>query len=210
MDIALLVGLCILLAIAIAGIAFVYSYYIYSKNRLFSKIQFPVIPVTITSVLFVCLLIFVILVGINFSSKANPYFGAYLALGILLLVATADYIIAFILTYFYSNENKIDYMDIPNIDWKAKEAELSKKYDIEAVKAKLSAKNPKYYTSMLEYYKTIVSRMGQKNLPISETIADIVTFNDAFTHKWCGFLNVYQLQLTYKFLMVFQKNPGQK
>jgi len=160
--------------------------------------------------MFVCLLIFVILVGLNFHSKPNPYFASYLGIGITLLVLSTAYIVAFSLMYVFNNKNKIDYLDIPNIDWKTKEAELSKKYDIEAIKAKLSAKNPKYYTSMLEYYKTIVFRMGQKNLPISETIADIVTFNDAFTHKWCGKLNVYQLQLTYKFLMVFEKNPGQK
>lgn len=198
MEIALLVGFSILLALAIAASSLVYSHYIYSKNRLFSKTRYQVLWIIILALVFCITLIGGILFII---SKELIRFA--LACSILSFITSgvvAIYLVFVCLIPTLTNKNKIGYDNILKTDYQTKISELKAKIgDVEALKSKLLTKHNQYYTSMISYYENILKRLKDEKISLVEKQADIVTFNDAFTHKWCTFTNNYQLLLTYQF-----------
>lgn len=208
MDVALLVGFILLVILSVAASSLIYSHYIYSKNRVFSKTKYSVLWIIFCAVLF----IFMLIAGIFFSIDLNKWHtfrfdAAYVGLSFTIMVLSIAYMICFLLIPKLTNKNKISYDQMLNVDYASKVKALEAKIGSEqALKDYLNKKHNKYYQAMLSYYESILNRA--KNLQISQTekMADIVTFNDAFTHKWCSKTNDYQLLLTFRFCAIFQKN----
>ena len=83
-----------------------------------------------------------------------------------------------------TNKNKISYEQMLKIDYDQKIKDLMAKIgDLEAYKNQLLNKHPKYYQELLSYYESILNRAKNSQISLVEKMADIVTFNDTFTHK---------------------------
>lgn len=207
MEIALIVGFSLILAVEIAASFFIYSHYIYSKNRLFTKNKLSPLWITVCILLVVLLLIASIFFAVDMNaSEPLKYSKVYTILSFIGFGISAIYLVIFLIIPKLTNKNKIGYDKILTIDYGTKIAELKQKIgDVEVLKNRLATKQKHYYRDMLSYYENILNRA--KNLQISkvEKLADIVTFNDTFTHKWCGFLNNYQILLTYQFCEILEK-----
>lgn len=206
MEIALVVGFSLLLALAICGSVLLYSHYIYSKNRVFSKTKYSVLWLVACGLLAIFMLVAGILFAININSDEPLQFATvYTGLSFTCFALCLFYLVALLLMPKLTNKNKITYDNILNVNYDAKIKQvLAKMGDIEQVKTNLSSKHRKYYQAMLSYYESILNRAKNSKLSKVEKMADIVTFNDAFTHKWCTFTNYYQLLLTFKFCQILK------
>lgn len=208
MNIALLVGFSILFTLELAASALIYSHYIYSRNRIFSKIKPSIMWIVICAVISAFLIATSIYFCIDLTQWNNSlkFDVAFIVLSFLSLSLSIVYLIYFAIVSKIVNKNKIDYKDMLHIDYVSKVKELETQIgDVERLKTTIETKFPKYYHEMLNEYKTIVNRAKNSQIPIAEKMADIVVFNDTFTHKWCGFVNNYQKLLTFKFCEIFQK-----
>ncbi len=205
-------GYVIFLAVMIVVAIFMYAYNTYTKNRLFSKTKLSVVAIIIFSLLIAC---FSIIGGyfawhmttpdVEQADKLHVIFSFILA-GLCIA-----YLISFIVITITNNKNKINYADLAKIDWQAKIDSLKAQIgDVEALKQQLATKHKKYYQQMLSYYETILNNARNKKIFTNQEIADIITFNDAFSHKWSRFLNSYQLLLTFQYCAIFAKNLSQK
>ncbi|MBQ0045565.1 MAG: hypothetical protein KBS35_01600 [Mycoplasma sp.] len=207
MEIALIVGFSLLLALAIAASVLVYSHYIYSKNRVFSKTKYATTWIVICSVLAVFMLVTGIMftLGINYQDSLK-YAAVYAGLSFACMSICLVYLVILLVMPKLTNKNKISYDNILSVDYDTKIKQLLDKIgDVDKAKAKLADKHLKYYQAMLSYYENILNRAKNSKLSKVEKLADIVTFNDAFTHKWSTVTNNYQLLLTYKFCQILQK-----
>lgn len=116
------------------------------------------------------------------------------------------YLIYFLFLPKLTNKNKIDYEKMLEIDYDQKIKNLLDKVgDINVCKDELSSKHQKYYHELLSHYQNILNRSKNMKISLAEKMADIVTFNDAFTHKWCASTNYYQMYLTYQFCAILKK-----
>lgn len=208
MSIALLVGLILLLVLSIGASALIYSYYIYSRNRLFSKTKYSVLWLVFIGVM----IIFLIIAGIFFCldialwNNSMEYSPAFVGLDFTILALSIAYLVCLLIIPRLTNKNKVPYYQILKVDYSQKIKAIKEKIgDLDALKTNLSTKRKRYYTDMLSYYESILNRA--KNLQISKVdkLADIITFNDAFTHKWCTFTNNYQILLTFQFCEILKK-----
>lgn len=205
MDGAIIAGFSILMVIAVACIPFMYSYYMYTKNRLFTKPKTSVVGVVISSILAAAVLAFGIFFATQINSGISKNCVAYLSLSFVLLAFSLGYLACFIIIPIINKKGKIAYDAIPDVDWTQKLKELEVKYgNIEAKKDELIAKHKKHYQSVLTYYQAILYSSKNKQIPIAEKIADIVTFNDAFTSKWSTKDNLLVCYLTYKYCEIIQ------
>lgn len=207
MEIALVVGFSLLLAVALVASVLLYSHYIYSKNRAFSKTKYSVMWIVISSLLGIFMLVAGILFALNINSDEPLTFaGVYSGLSFAIFALCIIYLCALLLMPKLTNKNKIEYTKIleTNYDSLIKQTEL-KMGDVEALKNKLIAKHTKYYQAMLSYYEGILNRVKNPKISKVEKLADIVTFNDAFTNKWSTYANYYQLLLTFKFCEILKK-----
>lgn len=207
MEIALIVGFSLLLILALAASVLLYSHYIYSKNRVFSKTKYATTWIVICGILSVFMLITGIMFALNINSKESlAYANVYTALSFVCMTICLVYFVVLLLIPKLTNKNKIDYDKILSVDYDALIKQLMQKIgDVEQAKAKLSNKHLKYYQTMLSYYESILNRVKISKLSKIEKLADIVTFNDAFTHKWSTVTNYYQILLTFKFCQILQK-----
>lgn len=202
MEIALIVGFCLVLVLALAGGVLAFSNYIYSKNRIFSKTKYQVLWITIAGFMFIFMLIAGILFAVN---KPTKYSCAYIGLSFTNFSISAIYLVYFLVLPKLTNGNKISYDKILNVDYDQKVKEILNKIgDLESHKNNLLTKHSKYYQEMLSFYESILNRAKNKEISLVEKMADIVTFNDAFTHKWCTKTNYYQTYLTFKFCNILK------
>lgn len=208
MKIALIVGFSLLLAIGLAAGYLIYAYFTYSKNRIFSKTKYSISWIVVLC----CLICLLLTSGIMFTLDAvgdyDPieYSSVFLGLNWSCFILCVVYLIMLLIIPSKTNKNKIEYENILKIDYSIKiKLCLSKIDDVEKCKAKLSAKHNKYYVSMLSFYENILRRAKDTTIPMNEKLADIVTFNDAFTYRWSNKVNNYQQLLTYQFCEVLQK-----
>lgn len=206
MDIALLVGLSILLGLVVAANALIYSYYIYHKHTLFTKAKVEIMWITI------CVIFAIVLIaaGVFFTVDLNNWQSsveldpAFIGLSFACCAFFIYFIICLIVIPKKVNKNKIDYQNILNVDYQSRINALG---DVEKCKKQLAQKHKKYYNNMLISYENILKKVKNEKISLPDKIADIVIFNDTFTHKWCGQTNDYQLLLTYQFLLLMQKFP---
>lgn len=202
MEIALIVGFSLILALSVVGMVLAYSTYIYSKNRIFSKTKYQVLWIIIAAFMSVFMLIAGILFAVN---KDMNYRSAYLGLSFTCFVMSILYLVYFLILPRITNSNKISYEQMLKQDYDQKiKAILNKIGDLESYKNELLTKHPKYYKELLSYYEGILNRAKNSQISLVEKMADIVTFNDAFTHKWCTYTNYYQIYLTFKFCSILK------
>ncbi len=210
MEVALIIGLCILLGLSIGATPLVYSYYIYSKNRLFNKNKIDILWIVICSIFALILLaagIFFI-VDLKHWQSSLDYDPAFIGLSFTCFAFILSFLICFVVIPKLTNKNKISYENILKIDYQTKINQvLDKIGDVEKLKNHLATKNKKYYQSMLISYENILIRLKNEKISGVEKLADIVTFNETFAHKWSDKTNDYQLLLTYQFLALMQKFP---
>ncbi|MCQ3907942.1 MAG: hypothetical protein MJ219_04500 [Mycoplasmoidaceae bacterium] len=134
-------------------------------------------------------MLLVLIAGIIFAidlHSNNPltYGAAYVGLSFTCFAIGLFYLIVFILIPKLTNKNKIAYEQILNVDYEQKINQLMKEIgDLEALKAKIAKTNRHYYHEMLSYYENILNRAKNSQISKVEKLADIVTFNDTFTHK---------------------------
>lgn len=206
-----ILGYVIFLIVMAAIAVFLYVYKTYTKNRLFTKPKMPILPIIILCLLLVCFC----LIGSYFAWNMNsddPAKGAklHVIFSFILMGLCLLYLTAIIVITINNRKNKIDYSNIGKINWNQKINELkSQNNNLEDLKQKLSIKHKKYYYQMLSYYETILNNAKNSKISRADQIADIVTFNDAFSHKWSRKLNNFQLLLTYQYCALFQKKFGQ-
>lgn len=205
-------GYVIFLAVMIVVAIFMYAYNTYTKNRLFSKTKLSVVAIIIFSLLIACFSIiggyFAWHITTPDTEQADKL---HVIFSFILAGFCIAYLISFIVITITNNKNKINYADLAKIDWQAKIDSLKAEIgDVEALKQRLATKHKKYYQQMLSYYETILNNARNKKIFTNQEIADIITFNDAFSHKWSRFLNSYQLLLTFQYCAIFAKNLSQK
>ena len=161
MDIALVVGFSILLVLTVAASGLLYSHYIYSRNRVFSKTKYSILFITLIAVLFVLTL----LAGILFiwdTHEETPIRWATVNCGLSFTISglSALYLIFVCLIPTLTNKNKIGYNNIKNVDYDAKIKQLEAKIgNVQELKDYLIKHNKNYYTSMLSYYESILKRL---------------------------------------------------
>lgn len=210
MEIALIVGLSILLALSIGAIPLIYSYYIYSKNTIFTKIKPNKLWIIVCAIFAFILLgvgIFFI-VDLNHWQATVQYDPIYIGLSFACFVFFLSFLISFILIPKNTNQSKISFENILKIDYPSKISQLLIKIeDVEKLKSSIAKKHKNYYQRMLFSYENILKRLKNEKISVPEKLADIVTFNETFAHKWCDKTNDYQLLLTYQFLALMQKFP---
>lgn len=205
-------GYVIFLAVMIVIAIFMYAYNTYTKNRIFSKTKLSIVAIIIFSLLIACFSI----IGGYFAwhlttTESEASDKLHVIFSFILVGLCIGYLVSFIVITIINNKNKINYSEIPKIDWQAKiEALKSQIGNVESLKNLLKTKHKKYYQQMLSYYETILNNAKNKKIFTNQEIADIITFNDAFSHKWSRFLNSYQLLLTYQYCAIFAKNLSQK
>lgn len=205
MQAGYIAGYVIFYAVIVTVAVFMYAYNTYTKNRLFSKAKISALVVVIFSLLAACFAA----VGGYFiwhmtSPDAEQTDVLHIVLCFILVGFCLAYLVAFIVITINNNKNKIDYKNISQIDWKAKIQELEKEIgDVEKLRLTLANKHKKYYQQMLTYYETILTNAKKPDVTAANKIADLITFNDAFSHKWSKKLNRYQLLLTYRFCEIF-------
>lgn len=208
MEIALVVGLSILLALSLGATALIYSYYIYSKNTIFTKNKPNVLWIVVCAIFSLILLgvgVFFIVDLVHWQAT-KQYDPIYIGLSFTCFVFFLSFLICFIFIPKITNKDKISYQDILKIDYQSKINQLLTKIgDIEALKSNIAKKHKNYYQRMLFSYENILKRLKNEKISTPEKLADIVTFNETFAHKWCGKTNDYQLFLTYQFLALMQK-----
>ncbi|MCQ3908911.1 MAG: hypothetical protein MJ200_05305 [Mycoplasmoidaceae bacterium] len=129
--------------------------------------------------------IFMLIAGILFAvNKPTKYSCAYIGLSFTNFAISAIYLVYFLVLPKLTNGNKISYDKILNVDYDQKVKEILNKIgDLESHKNNLLTKHSKYYQEMLSFYESILNRAKNKEISLVEKMADIVTFNDAFTHK---------------------------
>lgn len=208
MPVGYIVGYCLFLAVMLVVSMFMYAYGTYCKNRLFTKSRPQILFIVILGLLALCF----IGVGSFFiwhykSAQSEQADLLHIIFCFILVTLCLIYILCFILIAKLTNKNKIKYDQIAKIDWASKARALEKQIDdIEAFKAKLASKHKKYYRQMLTYYKAILNNAKSDKIPLSHKVADIITFNDSFTHKWSSKINYFQLLLTYQYCQIFSKS----
>jgi len=201
-----IVATSLLMFCTLVVVAFLYSYHIYTKNRLFTKPKLSLVVVIVTSILIAVLIgaaIAVIVRGTTAIATDKP---KYTTIGILLLVSSLMMLgdlIGYVIITKKNAKGKIDYTQVASINWNAKINELKASVDVEQLKAKLNKR--KYYQRMLNDYKEILLLAKDSKKPDSDKLADIVVFNENYTHKWSKTNNNLQLLLTYEFLKIFNK-----
>jgi len=201
-----IVATSLLMFCTLVVVAFLYSYHIYTKNRLFTKPKLSLIVLIISSILIVVLIAAAIVVIVKGATSVGAEKQKYTTIGILLLVSSLMMLgdlIAYIIITKNNAKGKIDYTQVASINWNAKIDELKASVDIEQLKAKLNKR--KYYQRMLNDYKEILILAKDSQKPDSDKLADIVVFNENYTHKWSKTNNNLQLLLTYEFLKIFNK-----
>lgn len=202
MEIALVVGLSLLLGFGLLAGILLYSHYIYSKNRIFSPTKYSILWIVLSALMFALLLGAGIcfILDIQQWHTTDAYDPAYIGLSFSCAGVSLIYFIFFLIVPKVTNKNKIAYNNILNIDYQTKLNDLMKKIgDIQTLKDEINKKRHKYYVQMLSYYESILIRLKDEKISIVDKQADIVTFNDAFTHKWSTHTNDLQLLLTYQF-----------
>jgi len=197
----------VLMATMVVVTIFVYSYATYVTNRLFTKTKLSIVILVIVGLIIAGLLF----VGIYLATRVNKEplkAKQYAVLATLMLVDTflmlANYL-AYIFVTVFSNNNKIDYKSIPTINWTQKIEEMKAKVDVEALKAAASTSKKKYHLDMLNAYVAILTKAKDPTVTDADKMADIVVFNENFTHKWSTKNNNLQLLLTYEFCKIFNK-----
>lgn len=212
MEVGYIVGYCLFLVIYLTVGVFMYSYNTYTKNRLFSKAKYSALIIVIFSLLTLCFSGFGGFFIWDYLNEKQAQGGLIHIICCFILVGwSLAYLIGFILIVLLNNKNKIDYNQIKSIDWNKKIEDLQKEIgDFEVLKTKLLKTSKKYYQQMLSYYQVILNNIKNDSVPYSSKIADIVTFNDGFSHKWSTKLNAYQLLLTYQYCQLFSKKADQK
>ncbi len=208
MYIALLVGLCLLTALGLGASALVYSSYIYYRNRVFSKTKVSVLWIVVCGFM----VIFMTIGIVCFSLDANTWHTclefdpAYIALSSVCLFLSIAYLVFFSLLPKLTNKNKIPYDQMMKVDYQTKIKQIQQRLgDLNKVKNDLLTHHKHYYQDMLFYYEKILNRLKDQKISLVEKMADIVTFNDTFTHYWCTKTNDYQLLLTYQFCEALKK-----
>ncbi len=202
MEIALIVGLSLLLGFSLMGGILLYSHYIYSKNRVFSPTKYSILSIVLSILMFslimgagICFIF-----DIQQWHTSDAYDPAYIGLSFSCAGISLIYFIFFLIIPRATNKNKIAYNNILNIDYQTMLNNLMARIgDIQALKDEINKKHHKYYVQMLSYYESILIHLKDKKISIVDKQADIVTFNDAFTHKWSTHTNDLQLLLTYQF-----------
>lgn len=193
-------------AMVVIGV-FLYSYGVYVKNRLFTKPKLSIIILVIVGLIIAGLLFIGIYLAVKAGSvkqKSQDYAtesALILVDAILMIINYACYIVVTLV----SKNNKIDYTSIPNVDWEAKISELKLKVDVEQLKSFGATSEKSYYQDMLNSYKEILNKAKDPEYSDAEKMADIVMFNENFTHKWSTKNNNLQLLLTYEFCKIFKK-----
>lgn len=204
-------GYVIFLLVMVVVAIFLYAYKTYSSNRVFTKPKMPIIALIILGLLIVCFSLIGGYFAWNLTSE-QPVEGAMLhvAFSFVLVGLCLIYLIAFITITKVTSKNKIDYLSINKINWKQKLINLQNEVkDMEKLKQVLATKHKKYYYQMLSYYETILNNAKNKGIKKEDQVADIVTFNDAFSYKWSKKLNAFLLLLTYQYCALFQKKFSQ-
>lgn len=206
MAIALLVGFSVLIALSLTASVLVYSHYIYSKNRVFSKTRYAILAIAVCAFMAAIFLVAGILFVLDYvGQEPMEYCLAFVVLSFVSLAISLVYLVIFLLIPRLTNKNKISYDMMLKVNYHEKVAQIEQQIgDIEVLKNKLSTKHTKYYHDMLTYYESILNRAKNSQISKVEKMADIVTFNDAFTHKWSTLTNNYQLLLTFKFCEIFE------
>ncbi len=116
--------------------------------------------------------------------RTEKYALVYIGLSFASLAFCIAYLIFFLLVPKTTNKHKISYEQLLKVDYQPLIKDvLAKIGDLEQYKKQLSQKHSKYYQEMLQAYETILNRAKNSQLPLVEKMADIVTFNDTFTHK---------------------------
>lgn len=200
---ALIVGFALILALCIAGVPLACSHYIYSKNRIFSKTKYSVMWIVIVALM----LVFMLITGILFCIyNDQKYAYVYVGISFTCLAFCIGYLIYFLMMPKLTNKNKIGYDQILKVDYQPLIKDvLAKIGSLEQYKKQLSTKHAKYYQELLYAYESILNRAKNSQLSIVEKMADIVTFNDTFTHKWSTFTNYYQIYLSLSFCEILKK-----
>lgn len=206
----LIVGFCIILAFALGCVPFMYSYYIYNKNRIFGKTKYSTFGITISGVMIAISLVAGLLL-IAARNKMDFSATPFIALSFVLMAIAIAYLVLFIVIVKITNKDKIALANIhkPNYSQLLKQTK-QQIVDVEQFKKMLMEKNPKQFSLMLNYYKTALTHMNNKQLSEADKLAYIVTFNDAFSNKWSSKKNLYVAYLTYEFLDLFEKNRAKK
>lgn len=208
MPVGYIIGYCLFLAVMLTVSIFMYAYGTYCKNRLFTKSKPQVLFIVIFALLALCFAG----VGAFFiwhyqSAESESTDLLHIIFCFILVSFCLVYILCFVLITKLGNKNKIKYDQIAKIDWTAKAKALESEIgDLESFKSRLSRKHKKYYRQMLTYYKAILNNAKNDKIPLSHKIADIITFNDSFTHKWSSKINRFQLLLTYQYCQIFSKS----
>lgn len=212
MEAGYIVGYCLFLAIYLMVAVFMYSFNTYTKNRLFSKAKYSALIIVIFSLLILCFSGFGGFFIWDYTHDKAALGGQWHIMCCFILLAwSTAYLIGFILIVNINNKHKLDYNQIRITDWDQKIKQLKQQIgNFEPIKEKLIKRYKKYYQHMLAYYQVILNNIKDKNIPYASKVADIVTFNDGFSHKWSTKLNAYQLLLTYQYCQLFSKSGAQK
>ncbi len=126
-----------------------------------------------------------LIAGIIFCLDKNiNYVNVCVSLCFINFILGVCYVLYFSLLPKLVNKNKINYLNIANVDYEKKINDLMQKIgDLDQYKKKLIHNNPKYFNKMLKCYDAILKRLQDRNISITEKVADIVIFNDSFTYK---------------------------